>query len=470
MNFDFLEGVSAFERIKPHCDNAEDLVISQPDSSMFQSRKSAEGIAKYIYIYLYAHEVDNMQFIEILNDDRVSSWLGRGRLRETFHLLRRQGNVAVHDTEATITSEEAIKNVERLHYIAGETAKRMGLISKYPSFNAQVLKKTEAIPMSFTDDIAKEMFADYVRTKYVADEYYRKIMELRCEKDIRFINGNVVYNEVVDLKGCPNKETVQLLKEHFGLLVYLKQKQLTQGCENGADEIQLSMELIVQGNNAYTTNDMYEVLEGIFNDVEKSEGFKISSRYYGETLESWFNKEAVRTTWEFAEELIERCPNVSYKYFRFEYNYGEEGFGKYVDGSYIDLTSGYSHKVLDTSKDQWFCWYADLVVDFDFDKYPRVLQELRRVVKKYLPKEEYENTVPFWEDGELGHLVVSAQWLPNRLREIQNFLDEINTIIEPIKDECDCGADGTWIGFGETYIIAKWQWTDNGFIVSGKEW
>ena len=50
MNFEFLKGLGGLQYVYKNCSNAEKLAISMPVQSVFTSRKSAELLAKFIYM------------------------------------------------------------------------------------------------------------------------------------------------------------------------------------------------------------------------------------------------------------------------------------------------------------------------------------------------------------------------------------------------------------------------------------
>lgn len=468
MNFDFLSGVSGLGEIKPHCENAEELAITQPDSSMFKSRKSAEGIARFVYLHVYTQRSTDLSFADILNDTEVKNFLANRRIMDAFHRVRRQGNTAVHNTNATLTQDAAIDVLRDLHFVAGEVAKKLKLISDYPPFNSNLSAHPEANYLRMDDDIAVSMYNEYLRSKDTSEEYYNRFVDMCCRGDI-FIPGRVEFDEVLEIKHTPNERVLQLVREHFGLLCFLKQKQISDGVGKYESEISLEIKLTVYGKNAYTTTDILTVMNGLFCDIEESEGFKICSYYLGSSFEPWDNNDSRISTIQYINSVICADKGISYTYFEFYFNGGEGTINRWIDGNWVNYRSSFSSEILDKSRDKWFCWYADLGVDFDFEKYPDILISLRNAVQRHLPKEEYENTAPFWEDGELGHLVVGAQWTPKRLRDIQNFLDDINAIIAPIKSECDCGADGTWYCPEDPFAVATWEWTKDGFVIIGTE-
>lgn len=82
-------------------------------------------------------------------------------------------------------------------------------------------------------------------------------------------------------------------------------------------------------------------------------------------------------------------------------------------------------------------------------------------------EDQLEQCEQEWENGELGYLVSSIGWYPKKMRIIQDFLDEINEILEPIKSECNCGCVGSWYITEAPFSIATWSWTDDGFKILG---
>ena len=50
MNFDFLKGLRGLGYVYENCNNAQKLAMTMPVQSVFTARKSAELLAKFIYI------------------------------------------------------------------------------------------------------------------------------------------------------------------------------------------------------------------------------------------------------------------------------------------------------------------------------------------------------------------------------------------------------------------------------------
>lgn len=120
MNFDFLKGLQGLGYIYENCTNAEKLAMTMPVQSVFTSRKSAEQLAKFIYIAAHNQVMDGLSFADILADRAVRDYVTRDVLN-AFHYIRKNGNRAVHGNDDE-TPEEAVKVLEDLHFVAGETA------------------------------------------------------------------------------------------------------------------------------------------------------------------------------------------------------------------------------------------------------------------------------------------------------------------------------------------------------------
>ena len=52
------------------------------------------------------------------------------------------------------------------------------------------------------------------------------------------------------------------------------------------------------------------------------------------------------------------------------------------------------------------------------------------------------------------------------MREVQDFLDKVNEVLLPIKDEVSAETKGPWEA-KDHFAAATWVWTDEGFKVIG---
>ena len=123
MNFDFLKGLRGLDTVYGSCTDAEELVRSKPYLSLTAARKSAELLAKLIYIAAHATVLQELTFADILADAQVKNYIHDRNVMDAFHYIRKNGNKAVHD-DATVSMDSAMSVLQNLHLIAGETARR----------------------------------------------------------------------------------------------------------------------------------------------------------------------------------------------------------------------------------------------------------------------------------------------------------------------------------------------------------
>ena len=489
MNFDFLKGIQALKYIYENCSNAEKLAVTMPVQSVFTSRKSAEMLAKVIYLAAHNEHMESMTFVDILSDPVFRDFIHDRNIINEFHFIRKKGNQAVHGDEEE-TADDALDVLEALHFVVGKTSCILGLIKKYPSFDYNIDAYPEAkyIDEQEVERKAQEMFFEYVE-KYNAqserDNYYKeKTFNIEEEfkalcSPVRFIPGNADLNESIEFKNKPNDErTIKMIQSHFGALGVRALKELRGELDGVIEEreVDFSCELTIYGENGYTTSDLIEYVEGIMYDLPAADGFRIISNYYGPSIAPWFECNKVfrvkpsddKTEFQNIIEEVGLNEELTYMYHEFQYNHGEGWTEKYENGKWIDLEANYSSDILDIDFGQdWWCWNQDLYIEFDFEKHQDILEALHDVVRKRIPKDEIENCEGNWEDGENQILCPSISWTPRKLREVQDFLDELNTILKPIMNECEGSAEGNWYIKEYPFAVATWKWTDEGFKVVG---
>ncbi|MBR6809846.1 MAG: DUF4145 domain-containing protein, partial [Clostridia bacterium] len=164
MNFDFLKGLKGLDTVYKPCTNAEELVKSKPDLSMVAARKSAELIAKFVYMAAHASALENQTFADILADYQVRQFINNRHVMDAFHYIRKNGNSAVHGDQEP-DPKIALSVLQNLHYVAGETAKDLDLISSYPDFDENIIGNPNA---AFDENVqiaekAMQMFIEYVQ-------------------------------------------------------------------------------------------------------------------------------------------------------------------------------------------------------------------------------------------------------------------------------------------------------------------
>ena len=94
MNFDFLKGLTGLGYVYENCNNAEKLAMSMPVQSVFTSRKSAELMAKFIYLAAHNQEVEMLTFADILCDSAFQRFINNRQVMNAFHRIRKSGSCA----------------------------------------------------------------------------------------------------------------------------------------------------------------------------------------------------------------------------------------------------------------------------------------------------------------------------------------------------------------------------------------
>ena len=131
MNFAYLKNAPDFAQLYTYCCEAEDFALSKPNISVTSARKAMEFIVKMIYSAV-SGDIQGKTVFEMSTDYAFTSYLNDQILLNSIHFIRKMGNMAVHD--GTLTSDEALKVLEELHFLVGEVCMLWQLIPDYPEF------------------------------------------------------------------------------------------------------------------------------------------------------------------------------------------------------------------------------------------------------------------------------------------------------------------------------------------------
>lgn len=131
MNFAYLKNAPDFAQLYTYCCEAEEFALSKPNISVTSARKAMEFIVKMIYSAV-SGDLQGKTVFEMSTDYAFTSYLNDQILLNSIHCIRKMGNVAVHD--GTLTSDEALKVLEELHFLVGKVCMLWQLIPDYPEF------------------------------------------------------------------------------------------------------------------------------------------------------------------------------------------------------------------------------------------------------------------------------------------------------------------------------------------------
>ena len=466
MNFEFMQNLQGINKAFAPCKNAEDLARSMPDLSMVASRKSAEVLAKYVYLLAHSEEMEGLTFADVLSDQAVRRYLRNPAVLDAFHFIRKSGNAAVHTLEEG-SPEAAIAVLERLHFIVGELARRMSLLRYYPKFDPNIAEKPNAVlEDQDAGKLAQEMFRDHVIAKDQTARFLEEFQDLASP--IKLIPGDVDLNERLDFDHKPREEcTISLIQEHFGFLALQAMRHLQE--ETPERELTFNAEISLLGTNGYTASDLIGFMKALMYDLPDADGFTIISKYHGPSVAPWFNPE-VKELFQKTVGKIGKREDFKYSSFEFLYSHGGGICRKYENGEWIDLETNFSKDIACKEYEkEWWSWSAIIDMEFDFDKYPQILDELRNCVRRHVPADQLVYCEQSWAEGEQEILVEDIQWNDKSLKKIQAFLDELNSIVAPIQQEFKAYPVGTWYQTTTPFAVAIWDWTDEGFKIVGTE-
>lgn len=480
MNFEFMKNLDGLNKAFESCSNAEDLALSKPDLSMVASRKSAEVLAKFVYLVSHAEETEDLSFMDILSDPTVKAYLNNTSVLNAFHYIRKQGNLAVH-TLRTESSNTAVLVLKNLHYAVGEVALRMGLIDSYPSFDENIESNSNALQVDIPDvnQLALKMFLAYKEAEDV-EKYVEPSLDLLYQTSLE---GNIEMHEYLKFSSKPMQSgVIPYLQRYFCNLLQLSLERSVESNPDLYSPVELDVLLTLNGGESYHSSAPENFKKALFELLPEADGFTIDCKCTGIVREYFIGTDVDENeTYNMVEkdpwwtgagmfdklESFKRLDRFEYKLSMFYPDKGSFRYEKILNGKSIDPMDHLSRDIVSQRFDGgWWGYNLDLCAEFDFEKHRDILYQLQDVVRNNLPEEEVPYCEGAWEDGDLHILCCSVGWSPECLEEVQVFLDKINEILLPIKDEISAAGEGTWTN-SDAFAVATWTWTEDGFRVMG---
>ena len=320
-------------------------------------------------------------------------------------------------------------------------------------------------------------------------------------KDAHFLGNDVRMHEYFEVKCKPNQyELIEYLQDYLSTLLRLSiecsPERLRQLNENDPelvddpydekyDSVTLNATLTV-GEKCFSSTDAESFREALYKELPNAEGFIVDLTCEGLLCELFDDEEGNEQTdkvciddvWDGAGMLdtldeYKHRNAFTYKLFIFNPDFSGFMYEKILDGEDIDVLASGTEDIIDqTFSHEWWSENLNLWADFDIDEYSDILEQLYNIVRSSIPEDQLRYCEGKWEeDGDLFYeptvLCNSIQWNCKSLREVQDFLDKINAVLLPIKDEIfDAGGEGTW-EVREEFAVATWGWTEEGFKVKG---
>ena len=459
MNFEFLKGLNALEKLYKPCKDAEELAISYPYMSMIASRKSAELLAKLIYIAAHYFAAEELSFVDILRDEKVQQFISNRNVMRAFHHIRKSGNEAVHGEDLNFGKDQAIDLLEELHYIAGETATRLHLIHSYPVFDAK-LKENPNATFVYDEQIGKQaqqLFLEYVR-EHNYQEYAKHFVEFdwsnKAHRDF-YMHGVVDMHEFLEFKHRPNyQSTLEYLQQYLIFLDDMASERSSPDPHTSPEDcVRGSITICIDGNIIYKGNCEGCTGNNILGKLTEAQSFSFDCYMFGNLRAihdlpgSNCEKDAInedelwqgRGLSDFLES-IRRREQFIYKMILYYPDDDNQVIVDYIrNGKTIDVPlickADFPHKL---SSHDWYCDMRAMYIDFDRLAYSDILEKLHDAVSKFLPEDELPYVQELWEDEEEDPCwLLSGNCISSKdLSEIVAFIDRFNTIVEPVAHEC----------------------------------
>lgn len=141
MNFSFTDNIESIVKINSLCRDAEEFVLSRPNISAGQSRKALEYLVKGIYQIKVGYVPQRQDLFSLVTRDEFTEFIGDQSLLDALHFIRKVGNNGVHGNN--VSKAQALKTLEFLHFFIGEVLIKLEVIETYPSFEEDLLGKTD---------------------------------------------------------------------------------------------------------------------------------------------------------------------------------------------------------------------------------------------------------------------------------------------------------------------------------------
>lgn len=471
MNFEFLKGLKGLNAVYGPCTDAEELVKSKPYLSLTAARKSAEILAKFIYMAAHATILQELTFADILTDYQVRQFINNRNVVDAFHYIRKSGNKAVHD-EQEVPEDTALAVLQNLHYVAGETAKNLALISIYPDFDENIAVHPEA---SFDEDIqitekAMQMFIDYVEERE-RDELGRFVtVDLLNPAHLQYIlHGNVEMSEFIEFTHQPYyKSTLEYLQRYLIFLDDMARERKEPDPDSSAlfSTVKAKFIISIDGKVAYSNDQDMDLNGVLFDLLPLADSFSIDCKVIG-NLRSLYDNPDPEANFQVIDEEglwqgrgmsdqlegLKRKESFTYKaVFRYPDNDDTNVFALIRNGKSYDVEDICKPGIQAKSTGMSFWGNGiSMVAAFDCKLQPDIKQQLRDAVRGYLPEDELSCVEEIWEeedeDEEDKVCLLSGNFIDaGDLSEAQAFADKINHIITPIAEHCTIFfGDQHWI-------------------------
>lgn len=457
MNFDFLKGLNCLDVIYKSSNPAEQLVRSDPSSSAMLSRKSAEMLARFVYLAAYEKEAQFLSFVDILNDPKVRNFINNRNVINAFQFIRKTGNIGAHTTRE-IEEKQAVSVLQNLHYVVGEIAKELDLISDYPDFDDNIGLYPDAtadMQIVISKEVRK-MFVKYIQ-EHPKDEHGRLVTVDLCNPAHwdYVIHGRTRLHERIEFEHQPYyQSTLEYLQKYMCFMFERAEER-----DIFSDESCTARVTITINGKVVPKNEWHSAL---MKQLPQAQSFAIDLYADGNFRAFYDNPDSTAAADAIDEEELWQGRGMAdyLESLKRREAFTYKGIFRYADDDshteFYCIRNGKSYDVADLCKPdivqraKGCAFYGEMMMlhaDFDHHAHMPILQQLRDAVRAYVPPEALPQLEENWEELEeedsYGYLLTGNSDIDNDddLTGTQHFIDQVNQILAPIADQCTIYMD-----------------------------
>ena len=364
------------------------------------------------------------------------------------------------------TSESAIIVLEDLHFIVGETAISLDLISDYPEFESDlpVYQDVKVIDDVNPDELAFKMFLSYVDAFHDEQEranYYYPSDEEFFEQ---IIEGKVWLHERLTFLNKPKHAgIVEYLESYFRELYRLSVERAPELAEELeiSDPVTLYASLTIDENKTYSTEDMESFLNAIKNELPHSNSAVIDNRCNGTLREIYyFDEEGEKCiggkfrkdkVWDGSGmldrlESFKRKEQFSYCKVQYFPDSGNVTCAAIEKGKTKDIDELLNEEILSSPE---LDLYSDGLMIFVTGKdrgielvdYPELFEKLKTIIRNNVYEYNLHFCEEVWNPDDIqyieGYLMPNVTIEATKVKDITMFLEKLNACLAPWKDELE---------------------------------
>lgn len=136
-NFEYLQSYDYLTDLYKYCNAAELAQQSDPDKSALNSRRALEWLVRAIYEMKGIEIGPRTSLFELIDGEPFSGFMGDEQLMKAVHYVRKVGNRAAHNGEAS--RKESFFSLLNLYNIVGSVLVKLRVVDDYPVFDKQLI-------------------------------------------------------------------------------------------------------------------------------------------------------------------------------------------------------------------------------------------------------------------------------------------------------------------------------------------